>query len=450
MATLCTIIKKIYNKNTNNTNNEKDYFFDPQKKINMFELISTLNNELKKDENVSYNFDILLMNITFEQLISKIITHTDNFQENDQKKLIKEKYIFFNFICKNQFYSEKQKELFISLFQKIQKIYFAFSKLAFLYKFKRAKIQINTDLFMNDLNENMNNVFTLFQNKCKYLFSLSDLINIFNSNLSKNSVFFPDPSIPKNPYNNILFDNACLYNIYFFMKSKNIIIPQLFQQFFISNFDLDEFVYNNECILRDFSIKSFVYSTSYNILYPIIMSMIDFLIFKNPRLQVLSIHKDFPKEKMVEIMKPYLHLYYLSEYYIDGTDKKSSSYLKLKKKFELFVRFNPCFGRKIIKSEIVFNSIKNVFTRVNVVSFNYKHMEFNKKYEDRSKFRILDDIIDYDNFNFVLNRPFPYVNREINLLNIRQSRRLLSDDSDTESESEEESLEEEEEEEEDE
>jgi len=307
-------------------------------------------------------------------------------KEFDYKRFIKYKFTFLTNVMENIFYNDETKDLYFSYFSKIQKIHFAFMRFARLYKYKKAVVQISSDLYMNELDEKHRNVFVLFQNNCKYLFSASDLVNIMNNNLSNSYLFFSEPLIPKNPYNNIAFDIATLYNIYFFMKNRPFAMPVLYQQFFNVDFDLEIFREDNEQLIREESIKRYVYSTSPNILYNTVVSMIESLKSNNSKYKILCIHKNFPKNKLVEIMRPYLHLYYLSKFYVVGTEKITNSYEILVKKFDLFVRFNPYFGRKLFK--------KDNKNKILVDNYDDNHMNFYKKY-DKSVFKKLPSI-NYD------------------------------------------------------
>ena len=301
----------------------------------------------------------------------------------DYTSFVKYKFTFLTNVLENIFYNDETKDLYFSYFSKIQKIHFAFMRFARLYKYKKAVVQISSDLYMNDLVENHPNVFVLFQNNCKYLFSASDLVNIMNNNLSNSYLFFSEPLVPKNPYNNIAFDHATLYNIYFFMKNRPFAMPILYQQFFNVDFDLEIFREDNEQLIREETIKRYVYSTSPNILYNTVVSMIETLKSNNPKYKILCIHKNFPKNKLVEIMRPYLHLYYLSKFYVVGTEKITNSYEILVKKFDLFIRYNPYFGRKLFKRDD-----KN---KVLIDNYDENHMIFYKKY-DKSVFKKLPSI----------------------------------------------------------
>ena len=136
----------------------------------------------------------------------------------DMHDNIIKKFNCINAIIKNMFVSESQKNEISEMFSRIQRVYYSFVKLAQLYKFKKATIQVTTDLCMNDLNPKSSNVFIMHQNNSIYYFSIKDLINILNRNLSNCIDFAPEPIITKNPYNNLMLTNAELYNIYFFVN----------------------------------------------------------------------------------------------------------------------------------------------------------------------------------------------------------------------------------------
>ena len=139
--------------------------------------------------------------------------------------------IFFNNDIKNEF---------SILFSKIQKIYKSFRRFAFIYKYKKARIVVNTDMTLNEISEKDRNIICIYQNKSKYLFHILDLINIINASLTNSYVFFAEPLHVKNPFNNLAFNKSTLYNIYFFIKFHTNLYPELVFKYFQTNFDLGE------------------------------------------------------------------------------------------------------------------------------------------------------------------------------------------------------------------
>jgi hypothetical protein len=388
MYSYCSIIQKYILPSSNILLND-DSFYNK----NIDEVIYQLYQILFRTNEVTRSND-MKVEINKLNLYYLLITLTRVYKNKKDTMcdFVIEKYSYLNSIFENIFFNDANKELFLTDFSKIQKIYFTLSKLARMYKYKKSSVKINTDLYMNELDENMKNVFVLYEDGARYFFSASDLVNIVNSSLSHTYSFFSDPLKPKNPYNNLAFNKSTLYNIYFFMKKCTFIMPQLFEQYFICNFDIKLFKSENECLIRDFSIKRYIYSSNYDTLYDNVIIMIEDLKKRNKKYKhFMKIDDGFPQQKLVDIMRPYLHLYYLSKYYITGTDKKNNSMEKLMVKFDLFVRFNPQFGRKVIK-------IQRLPKKKVTIEYNDNHMNFYKQYP-KSAFPKLPVIVDIDNNN---------------------------------------------------
>jgi hypothetical protein len=338
---------------------------------------------------------------TFFLIIKKYFKITDNSLQNldSLQKIIffmlvnkkdsysiKNKFKYFLHEINNIFLTEEQKEDFINIFCIIQKTYFALSRFAYIYKYKKAKIVVDVDLCLNHIDINNKNSICLFQEKNRYYFRINDLINIIDNALSNSPNFFSDPLIIKNPYNNMPFNKSTLYNIYFNIITKTSIVPELIHKFFISNFDLDKFENDYEYLIREHSIYNYVKNSSVNTLYISVFVMIEsyndndnytdyYSDNYNDKNKIL-IHKDFPKKKLVEIMRPYLLVYFLYKYSLINTQKHNSKIL-LFEKLKQFNRFNPFFGRKQIKVEkyISNNNIKYK----NLCSYNDKYIDFYKE-----------------------------------------------------------------------
>lgn len=395
MYSYCSIIQK-YILPTSNVMLNDDTFY----KKNVSEILLNLHQTLlgsKEETDTIYNMEAELNKLNLYSLLARLIIMHKNEIDNMQY-LLDEKYKFLSSIFENVFFNDTNKELFLTDFSKIQKVYFTLSKFARICKYKKSTVKISTDLYMNELNENMKNVFVLYEDGSRYFFSATDLVNIMNSSLSHTYMFFSEPLKPKNPYNNLPFNKSTLYNIYFFMKRTAFIMPQLFEQYFICNFDIKLFKTENECLIRDFSIKRYIYSSNYDTLYDNIIIMIADIKKRNRKYKhFMNIDDEFPQNKLVDIMRPYLHLYYLSKYYVTGTEKKNDSMEKLMDKFDLFVRFNPQFGRKVIK-------IERTPKKKVIIEYNDKHMNFYKEYP-KSAFPKLPVIVDIDNNNHYYNSP---------------------------------------------
>ena len=316
---------------------------------------------------------------TYKLIIKKLIKTDINFFASDYKedkiikwyiklsfmslekfKSIKDKYkilseLFNGFLLKDK----DKKDEFIEYFYKIQKIYNIINRFIHNYKYKKSKIVVNTDMCLNELNETDKNVISIIDNNSKYLFHLNDLIKIINTSLTNSFLFFSEPKSVKNPYNNLPFNKSTLYNIYFFIRYKTDYYPELLFKFFECNFNLNKFKFLNENLLREYSIKNYVYRSPVNVLEKDIKQMIlsynlhcERMRYKNK----ILINEDFPINNLVKIMKPYLFLYCKSLYSFHPQIKsKYAIFFKLS--MLRFNKFNPQFGRK--KYKIRYRTTKN-------------------------------------------------------------------------------------------
>jgi hypothetical protein len=308
---------------------------------------------------------------TYKLIIKKIIKTNINFFVPDYKEdktikfYIKLSFSLFekdlNFKNKYKKLSEtldgfllvdkKKQEEFIDYFYKIQKTYNTLNRLVYNYKYKKTKIVVNTDMGLNELNENDKNVISIIDNNSKYLFHVNDLIKIVNTSLTNSYLFFSEPKSVKNPYNNLPFNKATLYNIYFYIRYKTDYYPELLFKFFECNFNLTEFKFLNENLLREYTIENYVYKSPAYIIEKDIRQMVSSFNLHCERVRVknrILIDEEFPSNKLVTIMKPYLFLYCKSLYSFHPQIKKQySDYFKLS--MLRFNKFNPQFGRKRYK-----------------------------------------------------------------------------------------------------
>ena len=278
---------------------------------------------------------------------------------------IKNKYLFLQLIEKNIFYTEEMKKNIICIFSKIQKTYFAFSKLASQYKWKKAKIVIETDLGLNPIDKKQKNVICVFHQENHYLFIISDLINIFTTALTYSPNFFSSSLTIKNPYNNLPFSKSNLYNIYFTLFFKCIPIPEIIQKFFQSNFDLDLFEKKNQILLRECCILNYLNNISEEEFISDTKTMLEF--YNKIHYKKIEIDKDFPNQCLIRIFKPYLLMYYISTLSFDYYKKINCKETLEKMLFRLRYYF-PKFGSKRIKITSLKNHSKTTFEKT--VEFN--------------------------------------------------------------------------------
>ncbi len=324
----------------------KTFFYIIQKLLNQTSKIYNYQDE--NDEN-EHNFFSFWREIKTNETDIKYNSAKYNMYDLIVKKHIlknKSKFYLLNEYLTNIFSLDFEKESTLLLFCKIQKIYHSLSRLAHIYKFKKYKVRVTTDLLLNDINANSYNVISILQNGHKYLFTISDILTIIKNAICNSQDYFSKPLVCKNPYNGLCFNKSTLYNIYFFIRYKNYIMPDYLQNYFLSNFCLQNFCNENEPIIRKYSILSQHNNMDDDEIYNDITDMIEDFNSRNGRSNKIIIHKDFPKSVLIRIFKPYFLLYLLSNYSSCSVLKRNYS-IELHKKLVAFQKSNPTFGRKL-------------------------------------------------------------------------------------------------------
>jgi hypothetical protein len=324
---------------------------------------------------------------------------------SQKKYTIHEKYAFLNKTCANIFLTESMKDDFFQLFQDIQKKYLTLQRFIFIVKYKSSKIVVTTDLCLNPITETNKNVIGIYQNHRRYLFDIRELIKLVNKALIHSEYFFASPLVTKNPYNNIILNKSTLYNIYFFMRFKTLYFSQVIHHFFLCNFHLFNFRESNENLLRNQTLYDFINNESSRQLNLYFDEMIIEYNSLCPNTKI-NIDDDFPVEKLVFIMKPYINLYLLSKYSLSYQDKVyfKKEYIR---KLVRFYKFNPRFGRKIIKINyqdqnkiMCKKQIKNketTFIENHVFFYEDKNDDFLNSHKIKDNKFVFEDVIIIDN-----------------------------------------------------
>ena len=296
----------------------------------------------------------------------------------------KSKFYFLKVIVDNFYFTNKiqQRNEFLDLFYKIQKNYHTLNRFAYLYKLKKSKLIVNSDMQLNTIDINDINVICIYHVNSKYLFKIEDLLKIIYISLTNCFSFIAEPITIKNPYNNISFGKSILYYIYYYLISYSKIkyiksdYLDIFFKFKESNFNMTKFINNYEYILREYSIKNYIINTEKKIIKQQMLSMINYFNSKFYSLnKKIIIDSEFPENDLIRIMKPYLHYKFQSHYSLISNNKNDAK-KNLNKKLQEFQQFNPNFGRKIIKLKNIY--IKGKIKRVKShIEFNMIHKKFN-------------------------------------------------------------------------
>jgi hypothetical protein len=354
---------------------------------------------LKKVLNIDkYIFSILDENNkinTYQQLIFNSMLSLLRYNGNK----LKYKFIFLNNFLNNSFYTNEVKNQFIEHFYKIQKTYNAFNRFAYIYKCNSSKIVVNKDMALNEINLNDKNIICIYQLNYRYLFNINDILKVIQNSLTNSDMFFITPLTIKNPYNNMPFNKSTLYNIYFFIKFNTDIYCDLFFKYFNENFNLKLFFNKYEHLLREISIEKFVKNSPNKILHREIIKMLDnynnsFTSYNQNNHKIL-IDTDFPKEILIKIMRPYLLLFYKSEYSLIPQIKYISSN-ELNNKLRKFKKFNPIFGRKL--AVLGKTTTKNFKCKIHIKKYTFsdEHLSFNNINSDNFLLNHTIDALDAD------------------------------------------------------
>lgn len=348
------------------------------------------------------------------------------------------RYYKFRLIQKcneNIFISQTIKNEFLSCFSKAQKKYNSMVRLQHIYLFHKAEYRNDVDTLLSPIDSTMRNVVIVFHKKSKYLFRNYEMNKIIKSALCNHDEF--DTAVPlpcKNPYNNIPFSKAQLINIYNQMLYSTQQIDPLVTYYYNNGFNLKLFhnkYYSN--------MNQQYINDKYNSLYTKKQIIHQVKEMVNYMCDITNGDLKFPKNEDTYIdLKPYLKLYYLSEYSSDDFIKHRSLQ-ELKFRLKKILRENPKYGKRTRKTKNYFTTedqstfLKQLKTGNILCKTPSKEYEYNTNLK-RTPFHY-DNTLDgfttsHENNSFVHFEEFPY-DDEIVYADHRH-RRFLDEDSDSE------------------
>jgi len=288
------------------------------------------------------------------------------------------KFSFYKDRIEHPFITSNQRKYMEDIFCAVQKCYFGLLRFRELFKHKYYKTQINTDMGFTEISETSKNVICIVQHKKKYLFKMTDIFKILNDKMTGGDDFFITPIPIKNPYNNIHFSKADLYNFYFKMKFDTLYFNEILYNFFKVDFNIYEFQEHNMSLLKEQFIKDDLRNLTTNVLYIKILRMIDFV---NSEIKIrrykLHVSPDFDKKLIINVFTPYYKLYLLMSY--------SNDFFKINYyetlffyKMKRFIMYNNRFGRV---KHIIHND-KTHQTPVNDKYVEFYETEDNEEFKD--------------------------------------------------------------------
>jgi len=249
-------------------------------------------------------------------------------------------------IMTNPFLTDECKENYLLFFGKIQKIYWMFNRLAFRWKYKRAPIAVDSDIYFCPIEPNKSFNCIVYQNQKKFYFKISDLLTIIeNACCTTEDSFELCSKYSQNPYTRENLQNIVLYRFYFHvLLYSSIPIPTWFQYFFREHFSLVPFTLKYSCMLKKRAIYKYITSADHNDAG--FVNDIRHLIKHNIYTKRWKIDPEFPLSILVDVMRPYIYLFYLTSSADASLDLILYYKTLLNSKLNRLAIFYPCFGRK--------------------------------------------------------------------------------------------------------
>ena len=307
---------------------------------------------------INHNNEYYVSFSSFISLLSNNTLYRDD--------IIKRKYCIIKNQLFNSLSTENEKKRIFNFFNNLQRKYFILKRFFFKIYYKRCKCyEPQIDMSLNDLKIVKDHLkITLLHGNTKYVFSLTDLINIINTALTYNSGYFCTPQNIKNPYTNLNFSRSNLYNIYYKLKESTFIMPILYHRYFLNNFDLRIFSVFNENLIKEATIENILQTNDQNKKFNFIKKMLGFFNKYRGINKRITYDKFFPKKELISIFSIYLKQF-LSAFFIHDENVYSHCRIDLFKNLDEFHLKNPTFGRRIVS-----RSIKKLYY-VGVLNYEY-------------------------------------------------------------------------------
>jgi len=254
-------------------------------------------------------------------------------------------------VLSNNFLDNETRACLVEIFIKTQRTYHGLGRLRALYQWKKARLcPTETDLCMNPMDSfPESQKVTLLQNGARYCFRLTDLLNMWNTALTKSQSLLPSPSIPSNPYTGVPFRKSHLYAIYFKLRWSTLSVSVYVQKFFELNFNLRKFRYQAYPILKELAIDNYMADSDTDTLFYDLIHMVESM---NHLLSKRHISQDLPsedRESLVRVFKPILHTYFRGRDSCNPLKKKHYKSLT-KASLRRFIARYPMFGRRRVKA----------------------------------------------------------------------------------------------------
>ena len=298
------------------------------------------------------------------------------------------KFNTFRAVFTNPFIERLAVAEFVATFCTVQRTYWILNRLVRRYKYNRTPAHIQHDLYLNPISAEDRNTIAILQDGKKYLFTVADILRIINTAITNSYFLEPAIQFAKNPYTNVPFSKADLYNFYFFVSTRYVRVPEVFYQFFRCDFCIHQFSIQNYQLLHDMYYENLTSNCSQQYLVSQTRNMFRkynhvVSVSNNKR---IIVDVDVPAETLIDIMMPYLKLFLKTIHHFNPEVRYSSN-RELEYRLRAFYSFNPVFGRKTIN---VSNPKKSR------VDFNMHHTRYARNAMPPIPFRVSHLVNDFD------------------------------------------------------
>jgi hypothetical protein len=156
----------------------------------------------------------------------------------------------------------------------------------------------------------------------------------------------------------------------------------LLQLYYDTFFDETILLYKHEPIIRDLYMKDMLKMSDEKVLEPYVNKMLQEFKLFTP----FNIDPGFPPKKLLEIMSPYLRLYFIYKYSLCCGAEKYQAFFIIKHKLKKLYEFNPILGRKIYKKKVSLYLFKRKTRPVYIKSFQDTYIKFHDILMESSAF----------------------------------------------------------------
>ena len=256
--------------------------------------------------------------------------------------------LYYHIFHCNDFMDNTDVLQIAKIYIKTKKIKNKLEKIVRLYKQKKAiSYDCNTDLYLNCLDDFKDKYkITIIENKTKYKFRLSNLINYWVESLTNNEALFSKPIPLTNPHTNLDISKYNLYNIYFKLLNTGFNIPLCINAFFQCDMDITIFAFKYYTMLKEKTIEHFIKQT--NNIYDKWDQVINMLHDYRKFINYLTFSNFVSYQTKISICKKLkipLNHYLRYKFSCNPLIKKNEN-IEAKKKIKKYLIENPNFGLK--------------------------------------------------------------------------------------------------------